>query len=438
MNSTWTETSNPQNPVLFYDKNKNFVTLKRTVGHHIVIPDNDSIAYFRIPMIASKRYSTAIYLTDEPVNGFVPYNNYVIKCSNLLMNGHATNNDHDMIMSCDEILSEYHPIDIAETENGFLMTDGTIDKDPNFPKWIIKKYIIPQNTNTIYLNGKSKANVNVDHYGYSTYWFVDENDNMISYGEIVSNPQFFINYKVDVPENAVQLWANDIKPYTKSYIKPIGTNNDIRLGSQWQNKIWYCYGTSISNTNSEGKYPIYLEQMSKMIRVNKGISGGGIGNFGAYSKGQVYNAICNTTDGKLNADLITLETGANDVNTNVPLGTIYDEGTDTLSGCLNDCIRYLQENTTAQICITVSPATKTKPQIANKYYEWANMIEQICHINRVHFLNNDNNMGAAKLVSENGTDYIVDNIHHTNLGGYIMAENLWYQIRNIPVFRTSL
>ena len=235
--------------------------------------------------------------------------------------------------------------------------------------------------------------------------------------------------------------------YTKLYAAP--TENDIdelrsliasavSLGSQWQGKTWYAYGTSITNINSEGKYPNYLAAMSGMNLVCKGISGGGIGDLGAYSHGQVYNAICNTTDGKLNADLITLETGANDVDANVPLGTIYDTGRTTLSGCLNDCLRYLQANTDAQIAVTVSPASTAAPNITDKYYEWAAMVEQICYLNRVPFLNGNNNMGYGKISSSKGSMYVVDSIHQTQLGGYTMAEMLWYQIRNIPCFYTSI
>ena len=47
-------------------------------------------------------------------------------------------------------------------------------------------------------------------------------------------------------------------------------------------------------------------------------------------------------------------------------------------------------------------------------------------------------MGYAKLTSSGASAYIRDNIHQTDLGAYIMAQNIWYQLRNIPPFYTAL
>ena len=316
---------------------------------------------------------------------------------------------------------------------GYMKTDGTITSSGT-----IKKFNKP-NSDYIILNGTGAYSIGQN---WAYLWFVNENNEMISCLPVFTNPQTFENEKYQIPAGTVQIWtATALHVSYERYVKPIDQTqmpNFDEFGNQWKNKNWYGYGTSITNTSSEGKYPNYLAQMSGMTFVNKGISGGGIGNLGAYSQGQVYNAICNTTDGKLNADLITLETGANDVNADVPLGTIYDTGTSTLAGCLNDCIRYLQANTNAQIVIMNSPATKTQPNASNKYYEWAKMVEEICHLNRVHFIRSDNNMGYAKLTSSNGSLYVVDNIHQTELGGFIMAQNIWYQLRNIPCFYTSM
>lgn len=215
---------------------------------------------------------------------------------------------------------------------------------------------------------------------------------------------------------------------------------EMNIGQQWEGKKCYCYGTSITSVHQgTGKYPTYLAQLSKMVITEKGIGGQGIGDLGATSTGQVYDAICNITDGKLEADLIIIETGANDCNANVPLGTIYDTGRTTLSGCLNDCLRYLQANTDAQIVVTNSPSATSTPTATTQYYEWAKIVREICDINRVHFISPNNNMGSAKLAdSEKGSLYVVDSIHQTDLGGYIMAENIWYHLRNIPLFYTAI
>ena len=67
------------------------------------------------------------------------------------------------------------------------------------------------------------------------------------------------------------------------------------------------------------------------------------------------------------------------------------------------------------------------------------MVRQICDINRVHFLNNNSNMGYAKVSdATKGPLYVVDTLHQTNLGGFIMAQNLWYQLRNVPLFYTAI
>lgn len=214
------------------------------------------------------------------------------------------------------------------------------------------------------------------------------------------------------------------------------------LGAQWYGKSWYAYGTSITETDNAshtGKYVPYLVQMSGMTVTNRGHGGQGIGDFGATSTGMNYSAICKLTDGKANADLITLEQGANDVAAGVPLGTIYDTGRETsLAGCLNDCIRYLLENTSAQIVIMNSPYSKTMPTEQSQRFKWNEMMRQICFLNGVYFIDTSCGLGTARVASAQGSNYLVDNIHQTELGGYIYAEAIWNKLRNIPLFRTSI
>ena len=217
--------------------------------------------------------------------------------------------------------------------------------------------------------------------------------------------------------------------------------------NHWAGKTWYAYGTSLTNTSNEGKYAKYLEQLSGMVRVNKGISGGGL----VATNANIKAAIMNTTDGKLTADLITLETGAND--SGVLLGTIYDTGDDTYCGALNQCIRYLQANTNAQIVVMTStvarfdgPGSTTLQPIETelnetdhhtKWDQWK-AIRDVCMLNSVPCigLGDASGMGIARMAASNL--YNVDQIHHSELGGYNLAQYVWGQLKNIPLWYTSI
>ena len=210
--------------------------------------------------------------------------------------------------------------------------------------------------------------------------------------------------------------------------------------NHWKNKKWYAYGTSLTNTSSEGKYPTYLAQLSGMQLTNKGISGGSI-------MGNIKTAIMNITDGKTEADLITLEIGANDYS--ATLGTIYDTGSTTFCGCLNQSIRYLQENTDAQIVVMPStlmryspsnPSNPTPPETTygsdnHTLYDQHKAIEEICKLNGCYHIPFDQlGLGYSRM----SNDYLVDQIHHTALGGYNLAQGIWGYLKNIPLWYTQI
>ena len=205
------------------------------------------------------------------------------------------------------------------------------------------------------------------------------------------------------------------------------------IGAQWSGKKWYAYGTSLTNTSNEGKYATYLAQMANLTLTNKGISGGSI-------MSNVKSAIMNTTDGKTQADLITLECGANDRTKT--LGAIYDTGNDTFCGCLNQCIRYLQSNTNAQIVVmpsTVSNTSAPEATMGTDNHTWVEQreaIRQICALNGCFFIPLDQ-LGLGYTRAQN-TAYVVDNIHHTALGGYNLARGIWGYLKNIPLWYSSI
>lgn len=202
--------------------------------------------------------------------------------------------------------------------------------------------------------------------------------------------------------------------------------------NHWQGKIWYAYGTSITSV-AQGKYVPYLEKMLGVKAVNKGIPGGGITNLGGYSKGQVKEAVMTLDDSKAEADLITLEVGANDGGY---LGDKFDTSEKSFAGCLNLCIRYLLANTKAQIVVFPSVATTDKPEDERAYYEKALMTEAVCKINRVYFLDGGSSLGSARISASK--DYTLDSIHQTDLGGYNLAKYLYSKIKDIPLWYSEL
>ena len=202
--------------------------------------------------------------------------------------------------------------------------------------------------------------------------------------------------------------------------------------SHWNGKKWYAYGTSITSV-AAGKYVPYLEKISGLNVKNLGIGGGGITNLGGYSKGQVKKAIMTLDDGKAEADLITLEVGANEGGAH---GYKYDLGDDTFCGCLNQCIRYLQKNTNAQIVVFPSVATTNAPETMLQYYERVAKIREVCEINRVYFIDSGSGIGYARI--SNDKSYTKDNIHQADLGGFNFAMSIWSHLKNIPLWYTEI
>lgn len=211
-------------------------------------------------------------------------------------------------------------------------------------------------------------------------------------------------------------------------------------GNQWNGKTWYAYGTSLTS-DSQGRYVDYVAQLSGMKVVNKGIGGGGI-----VSNTKVKDAVMNTTDGKLNADLITLEVGANDGSATI--GDPQDNGSNTICGALTQCIHYLLQNTNAQIVVmcstigkTTSGGNSTEPTPENfKTMTRNKAVRDVCIKCGVPFIGFGDSSGLnwARMNNKMGVNYNSDYIHHSKIGGYNLAQYVWSQLKNIPLWYTSV
>lgn len=188
----------------------------------------------------------------------------------------------------------------------------------------------------------------------------------------------------------------------------------------------------------QGKFVPVVEELSGMRVVNKGIPGGSLTPDG-YGKGNTKRAVMTLDDGKADADLITLEVLPNE---GAVVGDIYDTDDTSFCGCFNQCIRYLQENTTAQIVVIImiggndhSPEHKMEKRGITQF-EFSETIERVAHLNGVPVINifAEGGFGYARVKAR---DYQKDNIHLNELGGKNMGEFVWSRLKDIPLWYTE-
>jgi len=207
--------------------------------------------------------------------------------------------------------------------------------------------------------------------------------------------------------------------------------------NHWEGKLWYAYGTSMTSIK-QGKFVPVVEKLSGLRVVNHGIPGGCLTPDG-YGKGNVKRAVMTLEDGKGEADLITLEVLPNEGAT---VGDIYDTDDQSFCGCLNQCLRYLQENTKAQIVLIIMigandkvPGTPTEIRKISQF-EFAQKIELVGKLNSVPVINVfcESGFGYGRVKNR---DYQLDSIHLNDLGGLNMGNFVWSKLKDIPLWETE-
>ncbi len=209
------------------------------------------------------------------------------------------------------------------------------------------------------------------------------------------------------------------------------------MENHWQGKLWHAYGTSMTSVQ-QGKYVPVVEALSGLRVVNHGIPGGSLTPDG-YGKGNTKRAVMDLSDGKTEADLITLEVLPNE---GAIVGDIYDTDDLSFCGCLNQCLRFLQENTRAQIVLIVMLLGNTTPPetVSEKRgitdLAFAEIAERVGRLNGVPVINifTEGGFGYARVRSRH---YQLDNIHLNDLGGLNMGRFVWSRLKDIPLWETE-
>ena len=220
--------------------------------------------------------------------------------------------------------------------------------------------------------------------------------------------------------------GNALAAFGSGHIRTKKFDSSVIGKTHWYGKSWMGFGTSITNTSSEGKYPIYLAQLSGLIFNNHGHSGGGITSV---SDESVYDDIMSADFTGI--DLVTLEVGANDAS--APF-------------------RHIQANSNAQVVVLCSPSGRYRSSDPTDKYNGNEQsgsdnhtildrnlaIQKVCMLNSCWFIPGGAMDGFGYARMNASDNYNVDNIHQTNLGGYNFAQAIWAFLKNIPLFYTNI
>lgn len=202
------------------------------------------------------------------------------------------------------------------------------------------------------------------------------------------------------------------------------------FGSQWYGKKWCALGTSLTST-SWGRYSSRLAALSGMQEVNLGVPNGIIGPLEHSSeRPSIMAQIANVP---VDSDLITLEGFVNDWEEAADFGAFGDTTADTFCGALYVALNALTQVSNALVVgltmptgiNTCNPYYKNR---LNKYqYEYNDIFIKTCRAFGVPVIECDKcgvNVNTASL-------YLRDSIHHTDLGGQLIANYIWKQLERM-------
>lgn len=234
--------------------------------------------------------------------------------------------------------------------------------------------------------------------------------------------------------------------FFSSEIVPAYSTIDISSGANhWMNKKWYCYGTSMTDISMNG-YAEKLANLAGLEMHNFGIGGGGIISSLPHG-GNVKNRVKTLTDGKAEADLITVEVIPNDMSGT--LGDPTNPQADTFVEALYDIIKYLQTNTNAQIVILIATRSVYNYQNTSEQYppesssitkwrEWEKATIEVCERCGVQCWNGagESSLGYYRMMKDNNK-YVKDQIHLTDVGAYNLAQFYYNKLKHLPLFYTT-
>ena len=447
--------------ICYYDKNKIFINgVSASTGNSgtvISIKKEDTIpagcAFFRYSFITSSNR------IDQSINFYIPNN----IANNIETNTSKIKELENQINSSESIEYLVNLEYFSFSETGAI--NSITGKDIDYANMVRTNYIDASNIKKITATIRSVA---LSSQGYScVVACYDKDKNFIPNKSISSTGNTgtwvmatgTIEFSSDI--KYIRLSQGNISNRQDNEFSAIMTRTlfeDYSItktqidGTQWQNKKWIAFGTSITDTsyiNAEtgevtGKYVPYLCKMSGLIVNNYGIAGGTIGSGGTYGgSSDILNKILSTDVS--DADLITLEGFVNDYACSVAIGQPGDTENTSIFGALYQAINYLQTNSHALVVLltettgreyTFTGSVNTGSTANYSYYikktdsglyqsDYNNAIKQFADWSGTICID----CGVRSEINCNNPQYLIDHLHHTELGGQQYAQAIWNELK---------
>lgn len=169
-----------------------------------------------------------------------------------------------------------------------------------------------------------------------------------------------------------------------------------------------------------GKYVRVVTELSGLITTNLGIPGGNMTS-------DILNAI--KASPSCGVDLVTVEGGVNDWANNIPLGEFGDTEPATYYGALYQAFEYLTKCTDSRVVsITMHGDRSFESVLGGSWLENTNGVRMIQFNEALREMSAIYSVPCILVAEESGLNegnynkYIIDQIHHNELGGKVVGE----------------
>jgi lysophospholipase L1-like esterase len=215
-------------------------------------------------------------------------------------------------------------------------------------------------------------------------------------------------------------------PYYEYYLKPKYLNLNPKLSG----KKWNTLGDSITEKGWGGikKYDAIIAETNNLDLVNYGDGGTRI----TKSEGRVDSFVERYLSMRLDADIITVMGGLNDIGGGVPLGTMSDSTPTTFYGALHElCAGLLDRYVGKSIGFITPTLTVSALRPRDRHEQFTKAIKEVCAYYSIPVLDLTNAGMLNPHIPSVRSSLFYDDTHPNDLGHETLAKTIEHFIESI-------